>query len=177
MRLSAYVGDRLRLISSLSSSAFSVTFLCCLKCTNSAQKCTLLQLLYLKGLIFLKIAESFGIFQFYSLYQIDKIPPDSFKAEMKDNEANTRQNIGFDLYCFFDRIDRIDRMFRMFLILVISQKKRTKCNPPAARRPFGRRPFYPDNPAVSPPSVWRINPACPMESFYPIPSGSNIIYL
>ena len=98
MWLSTYVGDRPRLISSLSSSAFSVTFLCCLKCTNSAQKCTLLQLLYLKGLIFLKIAESFGIFQFYSLYQIDKIPPDSFKAEMKDNEANTRQNSDKNLY-------------------------------------------------------------------------------
>ena len=35
------------------------------------------------------------------------------------------------------------------------------------------------NPAESPPSVWRISPvdpACPMESFHPIPSGSNKKY-
>ena len=54
------------------SSACSVTFLCCLKCTHSAQKCTLLQLLYLKRMIFLKYQNLSVYIIFYTLYQIDK---------------------------------------------------------------------------------------------------------
>ena len=34
--------------------------------------CTLLQLLYLKGMIFLQITESFVEIQFYLLFQLDK---------------------------------------------------------------------------------------------------------
>ena len=51
------------------SSAFSVTFQCCLSLT---QKCKLLHILYLKGIIFLQITKSFVAIQFYLLFQVDR---------------------------------------------------------------------------------------------------------
>ena len=51
------------------SSAFSITFQCCL---SSTQKCKLLHILYLKGIIFQQITESFVTFQFYLLFQVDR---------------------------------------------------------------------------------------------------------
>ena len=61
------------------------------------------------GMIFLKYQNLSLYIIFYLLYQIDKRQPDSFKTEMKDNVANTRQNNGikfiYEWELFFTKND------------------------------------------------------------------------